>query len=85
MSDLREGNRAAPEALDKLDDLNTALSMPDGFHALVKGNRRPLREHYGTALFPIPMEFDIGFEPVTIVRLAKALIESRCLQDGLLI
>jgi hypothetical protein len=48
--------------------------MPGGFHEIVKGSRQPIQDHFRRALFPIPPEFDTGFGPVTLVRLAKALI-----------
>jgi len=64
-------------------DINSLLAMPSEFHQIVKGKRRPIQEHFGSALFPIVPSFDTGFGPVTIQRLAKAIIDREKLAGSL--
>ena len=62
-------------ALDSLSNINSLLAMPVEYHIISRGNRKPLHEHFGPAIFPIIPDFDIVIEPISIQRLAKALIE----------
>lgn len=75
--------RTASAALDWVENLNNALAMPNEYQALVRNNRKPIQDHFGDALFPIPSEFDTGVTEVTSQRLAKALIDPDSLNDGL--
>ena len=67
--------KQASAALGAVVDLNRMLAMPAKFHEIVKGQRRPIQEHFGRALFPIVPEFDTNLGSVSIQRLAKALID----------
>ena len=65
----------ATEALSIVGNLNEMLAMPAEFQPIMKSKRRPIQEHFGSALFPIAPGFDTGFGPVTIQHLAESLIE----------
>ncbi len=82
-NELEDRVRLALNKLQEVDDLNEILALPQGFHNVVRGNRDPIQAHFRKALFPIPPFFDTGLDPVTLVRLAKALIEDHLPQQEL--
>lgn len=79
MTSLRDKITSAAEALLNLEELNELLALPKEYQSLVCGKRKPLQNHFGKAIFPIPHNFDTGSEKITFIRLAKAFIEP----DGL--
>lgn len=65
----------AIESCVDLEDLNCFWSLPQEYQKLTSDKRKPIQEHFGKAIFPIPSNFDTGFDDITFIRLAKALIE----------